>query len=131
MEKALVSLRLTGDSKLPAQLFAELGVHPDKTWRKGDPRGGTTLVEQENGCEFRAHPSGASLEEQADSLLRRLGPIAEKIHELQCEHVQLTCIVYAAQVPAIHFSRSTLEKLSHLGASLDVDLYIAEGNWTE
>ena len=132
MQKTHVSLRLTSDNKSPEQLFAELGVPAEKSWRKGDRREKTALIEQENGYEFRADPlEGMSFEDQADVLLRRLDPIAEKIRGLGCDHVQLTCVVYASRVPAIHFSRSALEKMSRFGASLDVDLYLAEGNWDE
>jgi hypothetical protein len=132
MGKMHVCLRLMSGEKSPEQIFVELGVPADNSWRKGDRRGKTTLVEKENGYEFHSdRPGEIPLEEQADFLLCRLDPIAEKIRALGCDHVQLTCIVYASQVPSIHFSSSAIERLSRLGASIDVDLYVAEGNWEE
>ena len=118
------------EHKSPEQIGEELGVPADKSWHKGDHRPKTGLLEKENGYEFQATPAmDVSLEEQTDALLRRLDPIAEKIRALRCDHVQLTCVVYASEVPSIHFPSSVIERLSRLGASIDVDLYIAEGNW--
>jgi Domain of unknown function (DUF4279) len=132
MGKMHVYLRLMSGEKSPEQIFAELGVPADNSWRKGERRKRTNLVEEENGYEFHSNqPDEVSLEEQAYVLLCRLDPIAEKIRALGCDHVQLTCIVYASQMPSIHFSSSAIAKLSQLGASIDVDMYVAEGNWVE
>lgn len=132
MEKTYVSLRLTSDQKSPEQIGEELGVPADQSWHKGDRRRKTNLIEKENGYEFRTAPAtDVSLEAQIDTLLHRLAPIIEKIRTLQCDHVQLTCAVYASEVPSIHFPPSVIEKLNQLGASIDIDLYIAEGNWTK
>lgn len=132
MEKVQVCLRLMSDKNSPEQIFANLGVPADHSWRKGDRRGRTSLVERENGYEFRSdQPSEMSLEEQASVLLCRLDPIAKKIRALGCDQVQLACVVYSSSVPSIHFPSSVVEKLGFLGASIDVDLYVAEGNWLE
>ena len=132
MGKVHVSLRLMSDAKSPDQIFVELGVPADNSWRKGDRRGKTSLIEKENGYEFRSdQPGDISLEEQVHSLLHRLAPIASKIRAIGCEDVQLTCVVYALRMPSINFSSSAIDILSRLGASIDVDLYVEEGNWEE
>lgn len=132
MGKTFVSMRLTSDEKSPEQIFAALGVPADKSWRKGDRRENTILIEKENGYEFRSNePGEMAIEEQTCALLCRLDPIAEKIRTLRCDHVQLTCVVYSLAVPSVHFSASLIEKISRLGASIDIDLYITEGNWVE
>lgn len=132
MKKTCVSLRLMSDQKSPEQIGEELGVPADNSWYKGARRKGTALVEKENGYEFQALlATDAPIEEQVDVLLLRLDPIIEKIRALRCDRVQLTCIVYASEVPSIRFPPSAIEILGRMGASIDVDLYIAEGNWAE
>jgi hypothetical protein len=132
MQRMQVSLRLTSGLMSPEQMSEELGIVADRIWRKGERRGATNIVEKENGCEFRAATAtGESLEEQADILLRRLNPIADKVRAMRCDDVQLTCAMYASEVPALHFSAATIQALSRLGASIDVDLYVSEGNWSE
>jgi Domain of unknown function (DUF4279) len=132
MGKVHVSLRLLSGEKSPDQIFVELGVPADNSWRTGERRGKTSLIEKENGYEFRSgQPGDISLEEQVHSLLHRLEPIASKVRSIGCEVVQLTCVVYASRMPSIHFSSSAIEMLDRLGASIDVDLYVEEGNWEE
>ncbi|WP_437575487.1 DUF4279 domain-containing protein [Sorangium sp. So ce887] len=132
MKKTCVSLRLMSDQMSPEQIGEELGAPADNSWHKGARRKETGLIEKENGYEFQALlDTDAPLEEQIDILLRRLDPIIEKIRALRCDHVQLTCAVYASEVPSIWFPPSVIERLGRMGASIDVDLYIAEGNWAE
>jgi hypothetical protein len=127
MTKTRVSLRLISGETSPEQMFIALEVAADHTWHRGERRPRTALVETNNGYEFVSDGSGElSIEEQASSLLCRLDPVADRIRALGCDAVQLTCVVYAAQVPAICFSSSVIEKLGRLGGSIDVDLYIVE-----
>ena len=128
--KTLVSLRLTSETKSPEQIFAELGVPAQKTWRKGERRGKTSILERNNGYEFTGPADESmSLEERAGALMDRLGPIIEAIRRSGCDNVELACVVYASTVPAINFPPSVIDTLSRLGASIDVDLYVAEANW--
>jgi hypothetical protein len=132
MGKMYVSLRLTSNSKSPEQFFSELGVVAEKSWRKGDIRKKTRIVEKENGYEFVAvYARDATFDEMVSGLLARLEPISGKIRTLACDHVQLTCAVYSKEAPAIQFSPLVIEDLSRMGASIDIDLYIADANWAE
>jgi hypothetical protein len=131
MTRAFVSLRLMSGTKSPEQLFTELGVPADKIWHKGDRRGRTSLIEQENGYEFTSADENISLEEQVGALTDRLAPIVDTIRRSGCEHVQLTCALYATTMPPIHFPASVVDTLGRLGASIDIDLYVAEANWME
>jgi hypothetical protein len=95
------------------------------SWRRGDRRAGSSVVERENGYEFLAKGQPeASIDEQATALLARLEPIVERIPLGAYDFVQLTCVVYSASPPAINFSAEVVAKLGRLGASIDVDLYL-------
>ena len=132
MVKTYVSLRLMSSSKSPEQMFLELEVPADHSWRKGERRKKASVVARENGYEFRLdQPGEMSLEEQTDLLLARVDPISDRIRTLGCDVVQLACVLYASQMPAICFSSSVIAKLARLSASIDVDLYVEEGNWAE
>jgi hypothetical protein len=133
MDRAYVRLRLMSKTLTPEQVTQRLGMEPDHSWHAGDVRPHTTLIEREHGWELRAHlPQTARLEDQIDDLLSRLPTgLCERIKLLGLDGVQLSCAVYSTSVPSLNFSFSTLRILCDLGASLDLDLYVTEANWTE
>lgn len=130
-DETTVRLKITSASRTPEQISEATGLTCDRSWRIGEKRGKTTIVERSNGWVLNSTlPKSASLEAHIEELLGRLLARADKIRALS-EHdtVELSCVVYAILPPALNFDKSVIQRLAQLGASLDVDLYLTgDGN---
>ena len=124
----IVRLRITSLSRTPEQVTEATGIPCDSSWRIGDKRAKTVIEEKKNGWVLNsALPRSESLETHVERLLERLAPHLDKIRRFsQEDSVELSCVVYAAEPPALNFSRSVIDRLSRLGASLDIDLYLMD-----
>jgi len=125
-DEIIVRLKIISNRQTPEQITDTVGLACDKFWRIGDKRGKTIIVEKNNGWVLNSSlPKSASLEAHIESLLERLSPFATKIH-MFAEHdvVEFSCVIYAANPPALNFSKEVVQNISLLGASLDVDLFL-------
>jgi len=70
--------------------------------------------------------------EQIDQLLESVRPIASKVRELQERlrvRVELSCVAYISDiVPALYFTPEQLEVVRDLGATIDIDFMLVEGD---
>ena len=125
-EKTIVRLKIVSSNLTPKEISAAIGLRCNKSWRPGDRRGRTIIRETTNGWILNSGLTEASsLEEQISHLLNRLEPSAEKLRALsEQESVELSCVIYASASPALNFSKSTIDQISRIGASLDIDLYL-------
>ena len=124
-KRTIVRLHIFGEAT-PELLDAQLGIRCDSSWRKGDRRGRTLIIEKENGWSLDSGlPESESLENHCRALLERLsGHYAEIRKVSESDSVELSCVLYSDSPPALNFERSVMEAVSLLGASLDIDLYI-------
>jgi hypothetical protein len=129
-DETIVRLKIISCRQTPEQITDTVGVTCDKSWRIGDKRGKTIIVEKNNGWVLNSSlPKSASLEAHIQDLLERLSPYAEKIQMFaKLDHVEFSCVVYAVNVPALNFSNAVIQNISLLGASFDIDLYLIEGD---
>lgn len=125
-DEVIVRLKIVSDLRTPEEITEALGVECSKSWRKGDKRANTVIVEKHNGWLLdSALPRSAPLESHIDSLLKRLSPHVEKIKKLsRNDDVELSCVVYASSPPPLNFPKPMIHQLGEMGASLDVDLYV-------
>ena len=129
-DETIVRLKIISNRQTPEQITDTVGLTCDKSWRIGDKRGKTIIVEKNNGWVLNSSlPKSASLEAHVENLLERLSPCAAKI-QMFAEHddVEFSCVIYAATPPALNFSKVVVQNISLLGASLDVDLYLNDSN---
>jgi hypothetical protein len=129
-DEIIVRLKIISYCQVPQQITNMVGLACDKSWLIGDKRGKTIIVEQNNGWVLNSSlPKSASLEAHVENLLKRLSPYADKIQKFaEHDNVEFSCVIYATTPPALNFSNAVIQKISLLGASLDVDLYLNDGD---
>ena len=114
-------LTLTSTDQDPDEVTAFLGVPPDLQWRPGDPVSSTVRAHQNNGWQLRSKVlATSSLEAHLRSLRSRLParPLPD------CWSVELSCAIYTdREAPPMTFDAETVQWLSGLKASIDVDIY--------
>ena len=130
-DEIIVRLKVTSASRTPEQISDATGILCDHSWRIGEKRGKTILVEKTNGWVLNSKmPKNAPLEAHIEELLGRLLVHADRIRALsEQETVEFSRVIYASAPPSLNFSRSVIQRVCQLGASLDMDLYlIGSGN---
>lgn len=107
-----------------------LGLNSDRSWRVGDKRPHTIIEEDNNGWIINSgRPKATCLEEQVQALLDRVDQCKDAIKVLSRDaSVEFSCVVYADTTPALNFGAGIIGRLSELGASLDIDLYLPTGS---
>jgi hypothetical protein len=125
-DEIIVRLKVTSASRTPEQISDATGILCDHSWRIGEKREKTILVEKTNGWVLNSKmPKNAPLEVQIEELLERLIVHADRIRVLsEHETVELSCVVYASAPPSLNFNKSVIQRVCQLGASLDIDLYL-------
>lgn len=125
-DETFVRLKTFSVSLTPEQITEAIGLPCDRSWRIGDKRGKTIIIEKENGWILNSSLSlEASLDAHVENLLSRLTPIADKIRKFSEQNrVEFSCVVYADSPPALNFTESVIFQLAQLGASLDIDLFL-------
>jgi len=112
------------DTVSPEWITETLQIQPDKIWRRGDPRAGC-LVQVENGWQIEGESEGASFDELTVELLSRAEIETGRFREVSSEcTVELSCVAYCESPPELNFQKSTIQALSRIGASLDIDVYL-------
>lgn len=124
-----VCLNVLSSTLSPEQICDQLGMHGDDTWRIGDKRKNTKILEKENGWAHKSRvKKSAHLEDHIESimdLVRSFECKFKAISELSDCDVQLSCAVYGDDEPPLFFETKIIGWLSDIGASLDIDLYLS------
>ncbi|MBP7142708.1 MAG: DUF4279 domain-containing protein [Opitutaceae bacterium] len=127
-EEIIVRLKILSVTHTPDQITSLSGLRCDRSWLVGDKRGNTKIVEKCNGWILNSSlTKDASLVDHIENVLELAAPVAGKIRALS-EHaeVELSCVIYSFSPPALNFESTIIERISSLGASLDIDLYQLE-----
>jgi hypothetical protein len=126
VEKAIVRLKIKSITRSPEEITEMLGIQSDFSWHRGDKRAHTIILEKDNGWVLGSSlPDSDSLEQHINSLLARISACSNKIKLLsEDESLELSCVLYASEMPALNFSREVIHSICSIGASLDVDVYI-------
>ena len=125
-DEIIVRLKVTSASRTPEQISDATGILCDHSWRIGEKRGKTILVEKTNGWVLNSKmPKNAPLEAHIEELLGRLLVHADRLRALsEHETVEFSCVIYASAPPSLNFNKSFIQRVCQLGASLDVDLFL-------
>jgi len=101
-------------------------VTADDTWKIGDFRGKTRIVEQDSGAIFEAKG-------EVDSCKDYMLEIRDRVKEIHSDlvravlnneiDIQLSCVVYSKSAPELNFDAEDVRWMSGLGASLDIQVY--------
>ena len=130
MQETVVRLFVLSTDQGPDEITATIGLSCDRCWRIGDERPHTIIREDKNGWVLSSGlPKTAKLEDHIDALLSMLDSRSRAVKSLtSTSEVILSCAVYANTPPALYFDASVINRLAHLGASLDIDMYIIESD---
>ena len=125
-DEIIVRSKVTSASRTPEQISDATGILCDHSWRIGEKRRKTILVEKTNGWVLNSKmPKNAPLEAHIEELLGRLLVHADRIRALsEQETVEFSCVIYASAPPSLNFNKSVIQRVCQLGASLDMDLFL-------
>ncbi|MEN3157787.1 DUF4279 domain-containing protein [Alkalimonas sp. NCh-2] len=127
-----VRLMVLSESASPEQISSQLGMLGDETWRIGDKRKNTAILEKENGWMLHSkREKSTELEDHIDNIRELIRGCESNFKTLSdvtdCE-VQLSCSVYYKDEPQLLFEKEIIIWLNSIGASLDLDLYLYRGD---
>ncbi len=130
-ETCLVQLAILSKTLEPESIENTIGLKADRIWKLGEIRKPTILKEKENGWLLESSSeSYFDLESHLDFLQKRLSGFEKKIKNLVNKgdyEIQVSCIFYCKEVPALNFENRQINWLNSLGASLDIDVIIIDG----
>ena len=115
----------------PEQISSLVSMSADRAWRKGD-KGRANFEKSSRWVVKSTLPLTARPEEHIKNLSECLSPLVDNIRELAKENdVSFWCAmsIYPMEEynPGLYFARETVELLSSLSASLNIDLYYLVG----
>jgi hypothetical protein len=124
-----------GPDLKPEEVTRVLGIRPDESGHRGDPRGSKTpLVYKAGWWRIKTEISeDASLNEQIRLLLDRVDSQKESLKTLavDCE-LEFGCVVYFDEhAPDLHIESDTLQAMAELGAHFDIDAYLYAYEWED
>ncbi|MBQ0728546.1 MAG: DUF4279 domain-containing protein [Thalassolituus oleivorans] len=121
-----VRLTAFSDTFSPEEIRDYIGIFGAETWKAGDKRGETEILEKENGWSLRSLVD-SELEDHISQIMKMTKGHEDKLLNLSergdCE-IQLSCVVYDGSAPALFFEKEVISWIASIGASLDIDLYI-------
>jgi hypothetical protein len=129
--------QLSGVELDPDQITTQVGIKPTKTWKTGDvvvyPNGRTTTRTRKFSVwEVRSQLNPAAeldptqaLDLHLESVFRQLETGWESLVQVCLHYEALVCgVIYAyTDIPAIHFNKEQIKKISDLNAGIDIDVY--------
>ena len=123
-----VDLKLTGHFE-PAELADFITLTPTGTWRAGEPVQSTRLRRKSDGWIFgipqrEDYDANAILCELLDKIEPHRDEIMKAVRRFGLETDISFGIYLRDESPACWFSADTIERVSKLGANLDVDLIL-------
>jgi hypothetical protein len=123
-----VRLAAFSETISPEELRDYIGIAGAETWRVGDKRAETEILEKENGWSLSSLvDSDSELEDHVYQIMEVMKGHEDKFNNLSkksgCE-IQLSCVVYDGGTPALFFESEIISWIASIGASLDIDLYI-------
>lgn len=125
-EETYIRLKVLSAYLSPEQITEAIGIPSSSSWKSGDKRGRTIIIEKENGWVVQSKlDEKRELCSQLFDFLKQIAPYSERFLELSKKNtVELSCIIYARTEPVLYFEKETIEAIAAFGASFDIDLYI-------
>jgi hypothetical protein len=127
-DEIYTELVIFSDTLIPDQINTFLGMTCDKSRLKGDTIGRSIIRAKSNEWIIYSRvPRNTPLSNHIEDLLDRVSPVIEKIRNLVDRadiEVELNCVIYVADSPAMFFTREQVATIGKMGAGVDIDLYI-------
>lgn len=125
-DKAYVRLIVRSESLAAESITDLVGMTPDLSWRPGDYRPHTVIIERTHGWVVDCQcPTTTDLHTQVSSLVSRLAPFAQRIASLadRCT-IEFSCVLYTSRAnPGLNLPKSVIAAIDRLNADLDIDVY--------
>lgn len=124
-----IKLVATSNCLSSKQIIDALNILGERVWNAGDRRGNTEILEPESGWTIS---STAEKSLDVDVHIRNImvlvrgleGNFKEFSETPGCE-IQISCAIYDDGAPSLNFSKTIIDWIGRLGASLDIDIYKA------
>lgn len=125
-----VRLKVTSENLTPDEVTACMGLQCDKSWKIGDKRGATIIQEKTNGWIFSSPLDvSAPLDDHLRFMEHALLTCVPQVNKITGKaNIELSIVIYSHEIPSLLFSRATINLISCLSASLDIDLYISNSD---
>lgn len=123
-------LAIYGEQLDPDEVTKVLGLSPERSWRRGDPKGARGVASRKEGCwkieTKRSQDCEKDLNDHLLTLLERIAPVRGIVGALAERFtLQFECIIeFDQEVPALHVDRQVMKAMSDLGGELDIDAYL-------
>jgi len=112
----------------PEEVTSTIGLSPTQSHRRGEPLAGT--VHKDDLWAFGTEEEvDFDLPRHVDFVLQGISPFSAELNQLRERFglsATLNCVVWiGSPTPILSFSKETLDRISQLGADLDIDSYLA------
>ncbi len=139
--KTHVALRITSQTLTPEEISSLVGMSADEARKKGEPKGNSAyrgrpvFAKDSRWVVESTLPPTAPPEAHIENLSERLAPYVDNIRALADENdVSFWCAMYIYSEdeysPGLYFAKETINLLSSLRASLNIDPYFLVGDDT-
>ncbi len=119
-------ISVVSERRSPEEISALLGLRPDRTWKIGDTRAKTDILERTHGwvINSRLNNVGFDVETHLDDLLLRVKSTAEKFALLpEGDWVTVHLAIYSGSRILMSFEPHIPRLISLLDAQFDVEVY--------
>ena len=111
---------------VPEEISKTLSMHPDASWRTGEHRPGTQIIEPENVwiLKFGTDSYDGDLSLLIKDTLKTLSPKRGSLISLtkSCR-AWISCAMYYVHPPSLFVERDVISELAGFNLGLDFDLY--------
>jgi hypothetical protein len=125
-DESVARLTIYSETYSAQELADSLGVSPDESWNKGEPRR-RGKVYQSTAISFQSHlPRDASPDEHLADLLTRIEPLHDRVMrqtEDGCSARLKVAFFADTDNPTLTFSTDVLRRVVDYGLCLELDIY--------
>jgi hypothetical protein len=128
--KIHVWLSIVSEVQAPEEISAYVGIECDLSWKPGDVRYPTTIVETDYGwvLESGVPEQEADVEVHIEATLARVRASAERIRNLSSQaEVTIQVVIYSTERFGLAFDPWAVREIATLGAAIDLDVYYVDG----
>ncbi|HXH25900.1 MAG TPA: DUF4279 domain-containing protein [Vicinamibacterales bacterium] len=124
--KIFAWISIVSQERSPEQISTLTGVQPDRSWRIGDKRANTSIIEKTHGwiLTSRVKDIGLDVEAHLDDLLQRIKPATERFASLpEPDVVTVHVAIYSQSRILMSLEPHVPKLIAALGARFDIEIY--------
>lgn len=119
-------LKIVSDSISTEYICEKTKINFDEILKKGEKIPKLDIIRKSNSCKLSSKISNNNeLSEHLLSLLEQLEPYSDSLLDLSNESditIFIQCVLYFKRPPAVYFDKNIVEKISKIGAEIDIDM---------